>query len=238
MGAKEMKRKKEEEKVILEGRNISRHFRVGSTRLNVLEGINLKIKEGEFVGIYGASGSGKSTLLYILSLIDKPNKGEVVYNVNYPYKKDPYGFRVKYLGFVFQQYKLINELTVLENVVLPNLLVLDEKTARKKAKDLLKFLDIYHVRNLFPNEISGGQQQRVAIARALIKEPLILFADEPTANLDVKNGLKIMELFKKINEKLGTTIVCVSHEEEHKRFFKRILEMEKINKALSKQSSQ
>jgi putative ABC transport system ATP-binding protein len=225
------------EEIILEGKNISRTFQVGNNKLEVLKDVNLKIKKGDFVGLYGPSGSGKSTLLYILSLIDFPNKGEVIYNINYNYKKDPYGFRLKYLGFVFQQYKLIPELTILENIILPNLFVLEENVAKKKAKELLKFLEIYELRNLYPNELSGGQQQRVTIARALLKDPLILFADEPTANLDVKNGLKIMNLFKKINEELGTTIVCVSHEEEHRKFFRRIIEMCEINKIIKKQNS-
>ncbi|MEO2154753.1 MAG: ABC transporter ATP-binding protein [Nanoarchaeota archaeon] len=217
---------------ILEARNIHRYFKVKNNLLKILVDVNLKVKKGEFLGIYGPSGSGKSTLLYILSLIDKPTKGEIIYNINFDYKKDPYGFRLNYLGFVFQQYKLINELTVLENIILPNILIMDEKKLRKKAKELLKFLDIYYLKDLFPNELSGGQQQRVSIARALVKDPIILFADEPTANLDVKNGLKIMEMFQKINKELGTTIICVSHEESHRKFFSRIVEMEKINKAL------
>jgi len=218
--------------MILEARNITKKFKVAGKELLVLKDVNLKIDKGEFIGIYGPSGSGKSTLLYILSLIEKPTSGEVIYNINFNYNKNPYEFRLKYLGFVFQQYRLIKELTVLENIILPNTLVFDEKKLKKKAKEILKFLDIYHLRNLFPNELSGGQQQRVSIARALIKDPLILFADEPTANLDVKNGLKIMELFRKINKELGTTTIIVSHEEEHRKFFDRIIEMEKINKAL------
>ena len=218
--------------MILEARNITKKFKVAGKELLVLKDVNLRIEKGEFVGIYGPSGSGKSTLLYILSLIEKPTSGEVIYNINFNYNKNSYEFRLKYLGFVFQQYRLIKELTVLENIILPNTLIFDEKKLKKKAKEILKFLDIYHLRNLFPNELSGGQQQRVSIARALIKDPLILFADEPTANLDVKNGLKIMELFRKINKELGTTTIVVSHEEEHRKFFDRIIEMEKINKAL------
>ncbi len=218
--------------MILEARNITKKFKVAGKELLVLKDVNLRIEKGEFVGIYGPSGSGKSTLLYILSLIEKPTSGEVIYNINFNYNKNSYEFRLKYLGFVFQQYRLIKELTVLENIILPNTLIFDEKKLKKKAKEILKFLDIYHLRNLFPNELSGGQQQRVSIARALIKDPLILFADEPTANLDVKNGLKIIELFRKINKELGTTTIVVSHEEEHRKFFDRIIEMEKINKAL------
>ena len=220
------------ESKILEVKNVSKSFKVGSNIIKVLDDINLSVKKGEFIGLYGPSGSGKSTLLYITSLIDKPDKGEVIYNINFNYKKDPYTFRLRYLGFVFQQYKLIQELTVLENIILPNLPIIDEKTAKKRAKELLKFLEIYHLKDLFPGELSGGQQQRVAIARALLKNPLILFADEPTANLDVKTGLKIIELFKKINEEYKTTIVCVSHEEEHRKYFKRIVEMQEINKVL------
>lgn len=217
---------------ILVAKNITKIFNIAKKELKVLEDINLSVKKGDFIGIYGASGSGKSTLLYILSLIDTPTKGEVIYKTKYNYKKDPYGFRLKYLGFVFQQYKLIPELTVLENVVLPNLLIMNKKDATKKAEDILNFLEIEEFSNFYPSELSGGQQQRVTIARALLKDPLILFADEPTANLDVKNGLKIMKLFKKINEEKETTIVCVSHEEIHKKFFKNIVEMEKINKVL------
>jgi len=217
---------------ILEVKNIKKSYKVGNSILKVLDIEKLEFSKGDFVGIYGPSGSGKSTLLYIISLIEKADEGEIIYKVNYNYKKDPIGFREKFIGFVFQQYKLIPELNVIENIVYPNLGIKTEKELKKKALELLRFLDIYHLRNLFPYELSGGQQQRVSIARALVKEPLILFADEPTANLDVKNGMKIMELFKKINENLNTTIICVSHEEEHKKFFKRIIEMEKINKVL------
>jgi len=200
--------------------------------LKVLDIERLSFKKGDFVGIYGPSGSGKSTLLYIMSLIEKADQGEVVYKVNYNYKKDPTGFRERYVGFVFQQYKLISELTVEENIIYPNLGIKKERDLKRKTKELLKFFEIYHLKNLFPHELSGGQQQRVSIARALVKDPLILFADEPTANLDVKNGLKIMELFKKINEHFNTTIISVSHEEEHKKFFKKIIRMESINKVL------
>ncbi len=228
----EENKKKNEKRVILEAKGICRTFKVGRKKLEVLKNVNIKVKEGEFIGLYGPSGSGKSTLLYILSLIDIPNKGDVIYNIKFNYKEYPYEFRAKYLGFVFQQYKLIPELTVIENVVLPNLLTIKKEKAIKKAKNLLKFLEIYELKDLYPHELSGGQQQRVTIARALLKDPIILFADEPTANLDVKNGLKIMELFKKINQELNTTIICVSHEEMHRKFFKRVIEMKDINQAL------
>ena len=183
----------------------------------VLRSVNLTIKEGEFSAIIGPSGSGKSTLMHIIGLLDKPTTGQVMIN-----EKDIAHFsdnqlsslRNEFVGFVFQQFNLINKLTVLENVLLPTIytrkrLAYDPEA---KAKYLLERFGIGQKMHSYPNRISGGQQQRVAIARSLIMEPSLILADEPTGNLDTKTGDEIMKLLKELNQKEKITIVIVTHE--------------------------
>ena len=172
-----------------------------------LENINLEIKSGEFIAIIGESGSGKSTLLSILSTLLKPTSGDIVYeNMNYKDIKNIDDFRKNNIGFIFQFHYLINYLNVEENIKLAN-----EKASKNEIFDLLKLLGIDNLMNKYPNEISGGQRQRVAIARALINNPKIIFADEPTGNLDSKNSLNVFELFKTFANK-GTTIIVATHD--------------------------
>ena len=172
-----------------------------------LENINLEIKSGEFIAIIGESGSGKSTLLSILSTLLKPTSGEIIYeNINYKDIKNIDDFRRKSIGFIFQFHYLINYLSVKENINLAN-----EKATKEEIFDLLKLLNIENLINKYPDEISGGQRQRVAIARALINNPKIIFADEPTGNLDSKNSLNVFELFKTFANK-GTTIIVATHD--------------------------
>lgn len=172
-----------------------------------LENINLEIKSGEFIAIIGESGSGKSTLLSVLSTLLKPTSGDIVYeNINYKDIKNIDDFRKNNIGFIFQFHYLINYLSVKENINLAN-----EKASKEEIFDLLKLLGIQNLIDKYPNEISGGQRQRVAIARALINNPKIIFADEPTGNLDSINSLNVFELFKTFANK-GTTIIVATHD--------------------------
>ena len=172
-----------------------------------LQNINLEIKKGEFVAIIGESGSGKSTLLSILSTLLKPTSGDVFFEAtNYKEIKDIDSFRKNSIGFIFQFHYLINYLSVKENILLAN-----EKATNEDIYNLLKSLHIENLMDKYPNEISGGQRQRVAIARALINNPKVVFADEPTGNLDSKNSLNVFELFKNLTSK-GTTIIVATHD--------------------------
>ena len=174
-----------------------------------LENVNLEIQKGEFVAIIGESGSGKSTLLSILSTLLKPTSGDIVYeNTNYKDIKNIDEFRKNNIGFIFQFHYLINYLSVKENILLAN-----EKATNEEIYNLLKSLHIENLIDKYPNEISGGQRQRVAIARALINNPKVIFADEPTGNLDSKNSLNVFELFKNLTQK-GTTIIVATHDKE------------------------
>jgi ABC-type lipoprotein export system ATPase subunit len=195
--------------------NLSKTFPNSSTP--VLKNINLKIENGDFVSLVGRSGSGKSTLLYILSTLDIVTTGEVFYDqnkVSHLPKDEVYKIRNKEIGFVFQFHYLIQELTALENILLPARKSGEYEQRKPLALKLLKEVGLEGKENRFPSELSGGEQQRVAIARALIMEPTYIFADEPTGNLDSINGLMIIELFEKINREKGTTIVYVTHDKE------------------------
>ena len=172
-----------------------------------LKNINLEIKKGEFISIVGKSGSGKSTLLSILSTLLKPISGEVFFeNINSKNIKDIDSFRQKNIGFIFQFHYLINYLNIKENIQIAN-----EKATLQEIEKLLDLLEIKSIINKYPNEISGGQRQRAAIARALINKPKIIFADEPTGNLDSKNSKNVFKIFKKLSKK-GTTIIVATHD--------------------------
>ncbi|RXJ77654.1 peptide ABC transporter ATP-binding protein [Arcobacter sp. F155] len=174
-----------------------------------LKNVNLNIKKGSFVAITGESGSGKTTLLSILSTLLKPNSGEIVFeDTEYKEIKNIDRFRQENIGFVFQFHYLINYLNVKENILLAN-----EKASDKSIDKLLTTLEIQKLKNYYPNEISGGQRQRVAIARALINRPKVIFADEPTGNLDSKNSLNVFNLFKSLANN-GVTIVVATHDKE------------------------
>ncbi|WP_417334178.1 ABC transporter ATP-binding protein [Halarcobacter sp.] len=174
-----------------------------------LKNVNLNIKKGSFVAITGESGSGKTTLLSILSTLLKPNSGEIVFeDTEYKEIKNIDKFRQENIGFVFQFHYLINYLNVKENILLAN-----EKASDKEIDELLTILEIQKLKNYYPNEISGGQRQRVAIARALINRPKVIFADEPTGNLDSKNSLNVFNLFKSL-AKSGVTIIVATHDKE------------------------
>ncbi|MEO5681386.1 MAG: ABC transporter ATP-binding protein [Chitinophagaceae bacterium] len=203
---------------MIELKHISKWVQVGGARTFLLKDINLTINEGEFVSIMGPSGSGKSTLLNVIGMLDEADEGE--YNflheaVHKLREKAKAALYKQYIGFVFQAYHLIDELTVYENIETP-LIYQDIKSSERKAMvaDTLDRFNIVGKKDLFPTQLSGGQQQLVGIARALIAKPKLLLADEPTGNLNSKQGEEIMELFKALN-KDGVTIIQVTHSEKN-----------------------
>ncbi|MCR4436867.1 MAG: ABC transporter ATP-binding protein [Eubacteriales bacterium] len=212
---------------MIEGRNITKEYRMGDTVIRVLKDISLQIAQGEFVSIMGPSGSGKSTLLYILGGLDSPTGGSVFISGEDISKFDDYKksiMRRRSIGFVFQFYNLIPNLNVEENILLP--ILLDGKNVRdykKQMNDILEIVGLADRRKHTPRELSGGQQQRVAIARALISSPEIIFADEPTGNLDSKTGAEIMKLLQEINRESNKTIIMVTHSADAAEYSNRII---------------
>lgn len=208
--------------------NLTKDYTDGKNITKVLRGIDLEIKHGEFVAIMGRSGAGKSTLLYQLGLLDTPTTGEIYLmekRVSHLNGKERSNFRLNELGYVFQDYALLPELTAIENVALPLLMqAVPENIAFERAKKVLERVGMSGKENNLPSELSGGQQQRAAVARAVVHEPHIVFADEPTANLDSVSSLQVVELFKKLNQE-GQTIVMVTHEEEYGKMADRIIEL-------------
>jgi putative ABC transport system ATP-binding protein len=209
-------------------RKIFKWVNTGSNRTFLLKDINLDIAEGEFVSIMGPSGSGKSTLLNIIGMLDEPNEGE--YNflreaVHKLKEKEKSALYKQYIGFVFQAYHLIDELTVYENIETP-LIYQNIKSSERKAMvaDILDRFNIVGKKDLFPAQLSGGQQQLVGIVRALIAKPKLLLADEPTGNLNSRQGEEIMELFKTLNDE-GVTIIQVTHSEKNASYGKRIIHL-------------
>ncbi len=202
----------------VEAKNIIKEYKIGNTTTRVLKEVSLQVMKGEFVSIMGQSGSGKSTLLYILGGLDTPTSGKVYMNgadISHFNDEKMSIIRRRNIGFVFQFYNLIPNLNVEENIMLP--LLLDGKNLKDYKNQLDEILDIVGLtdrRKHTPRELSGGQQQRVAIARALIGKPEILFADEPTGNLDSKTGIEIIDLLNKINRDNGQTIIVVTHSPE------------------------
>ena len=197
--------------------------------LRVLKGVNIEVEKGEVVAIVGASGAGKSTLLHILGTLDGPDQGEVYVDGKNVFDNgagDLAKFRNKNIGFVFQFHNLLPEFSALENVMMPGLIAgTDEKTVRNKGLDLLKLLGLGDRFDHKPSEMSGGEQQRTAVARALINSPSLVFADEPSGNLDSKNAADLHELFFKLKKDLGHTFVIVTHNIEFADMADRKLEM-------------
>ena len=197
--------------------NLSKVFRTENVETTALNGVSLEVKEGEFVTIMGPSGCGKSTLLNILGLLDNPDSGNYYLGgeeVGHLKEKDRTKYRKGRIGFVFQSFNLIDELNVYENIELP-LRYLDIPASERKARvtEMMKRMNISHHAKHFPQQLSGGQQQRVAIARAVVAGPKLILADEPTGNLDSKNGKEVMDLLKELNAE-GTTIVMVTHSQK------------------------
>jgi putative ABC transport system ATP-binding protein len=209
-------------------KNIFRWYNSGANRTFVLRDINLEIKEGEFVSIMGPSGSGKSTLLHIIGMMDEPNEGEYLFldqNVVKIKEKQRAELYKKHIGFVFQAYHLIDELTVYENIETPLLYHGFNSSDRKSmVADVLDRFNIVGKKDLFPNQLSGGQQQLVGIARAVITKPNLILADEPTGNLNSKQGEEIMTLFKELNAE-GVTIIQVTHSEKNAGYGSRVINL-------------
>jgi putative ABC transport system ATP-binding protein len=205
-------------------------YPMGDVEVKALDGVDLEIAKGEFIGIMGPSGSGKTTLLHMLGILDHPTTGKILIDGIDIGKLTDYEktmFRLYKLGYVFQDYALVPDLTVSENVCLPAMLRYDRTAAEYIAatRSILQDIGLWERKDHLPRELSGGQQQRVAIARAIVNHPDILFADEPCANLDTENSQTVLNLFKKINEETGQTIVMVSHEDWHKEYFDRIIRL-------------
>lgn len=213
---------------MLELKGIYKWVNTGSNRTFLLKDINLSIKEGEFVSIMGPSGSGKSTLLNIIGMLDDFNEGEYTFiheSVHKLKEKQRSALYKQYIGFVFQAYHLIDELTVYENIETP-LIYQDIKASERKALvgDMLDRFQIVGKKDLFPTQLSGGQQQLVGIARALIGKPKLLLADEPTGNLNSAQGDVIMQLFKELNKE-GVTIIQVTHSEKNAAYGSRVINL-------------
>ncbi|PIN91039.1 lipoprotein-releasing system ATP-binding protein LolD [Candidatus Pacearchaeota archaeon CG10_big_fil_rev_8_21_14_0_10_32_14] len=208
---------KEKQNVIIELSNVGRHYQMGDNVVKALDGINIKVEKGDFVAIMGPSGSGKSTGMNLVGSLDLPTFGEIYLdsqNISHLTESELAEVRGKKIGFIFQQFNLIPNLTTKENVMLPMLFQDTTKEEREeKAEQLLKLVDLGDRMDHYPNQLSGGQQQRVAIARSLANDPEVILADEPTGNLDSKTGEKVMDFLEDLNKK-GTTIVMVTHDME------------------------
>lgn len=214
---------------MIEVKGLIKTFKDGEKETQVLKGVDFIAKEKDFVAIMGRSGAGKSTLLYQMSMLDEPTGGEVFIdgkNVLSLKEHQKTRFRLRELGYVFQDYALLPDLTALENVALP-LLMLGEnkKLAYRHAKAMLERVGLGNRLDNVPSNLSGGEQQRVSVARAIVHKPKILFADEPTANLDNYSSKQVMDIFKELNEE-GQTIIMVTHEEEYAKIAKRIVRLD------------
>ena len=208
---------------ILETKDLRKIYGSGENEVRALDGVSISIEEGEFVGVVGTSGSGKSTLLHLLSGLDKPSSGSLTYDCKdiYSYSdKELSAFRRKRIGFIFQQFNLLPVLTAKENIIMP-LLLDKQKPDEAYLKQLTELLGIQGRLEHLPHELSGGQQQRVAIARALIAKPDVIFADEPTGNLDSKSGGEVMELLQNVWKKMGKALVVITHDSRIARMAER-----------------
>ena len=208
--------------------NLTRIFRTEEVETIALNGVNINVKNGEFVAIMGPSGCGKSTLLNILGLLDSPTEGKYWLNneeVGHLKERERTAYRKGRIGFVFQNFNLIDELTVEENVDLQlKYLGVGKAERKERVLEILRKVKLSHRAKHYPHQLSGGQQQRVAIARAVVGKPSIILADEPTGNLDSKNGMEVMQLLSELNEE-GTTIVMVTHSKHDATYASRIINL-------------
>lgn len=208
--------------------NLTKIFKIGDNTLTALNNISFSVPSGQFLAITGMSGSGKSTLLYQLSLLDTPNTGTIAIediDTSELTSEERISFRLKNLGYIFQDYAILPMLTAKENVMMPLLMQgVDEKIAQKKAEEALAKVDLQDRLDNLPSQLSGGQQQRVSIARAIVHNPKILFADEPTANLDTESSETVLNIFLSLH-KQGQTIIMVTHEPEYAKLAERNIEL-------------
>lgn len=222
-------RGEEKGKVLLKAQGIFKSFSQGASELPILKGVDLEVYEGDAVSIMGASGAGKSTLLQILGTLDHPQAGSLSFREQNLYELDDEKlseFRNQKMGFVFQFHHLISEFSAVENVMIPARIAGENiKVARTRAEELLAMIGLSERLEHYPNQLSGGELQRVAIARALMRRPEILFADEPTGNLDSVNSQKVQELFFELRKKLGVALVVVTHDQQFAQKFPRVLKL-------------
>ena len=220
-------KKASKNKTVLELKNVSKIYELGGQDLTILKNISVSIDSGELVAIVGPSGSGKSTLMHIMGLLDKQTTGQVILDgqdVSGLSEEVLARMRNQYIGFIFQQFNLLSRTTAVENVLLPTLYSSDTTDKTSRAKELLTMLGLGERLNNKPNQLSGGQQQRVAIARSLVNNPSVIFADEPTGNLDSKSGYEVVEILKKLNSE-GRTIVIVTHDLELANIAHRVIKI-------------
>ena len=217
---------------MIEVKNVTKIYKMGKETVVALNNVSLNIDKGEFVAIVGPSGSGKSTIMHIIGGLDSPTEGHVYFDnkdISKYKDKEKAKYRNSEIGFVFQAFNLENTQTALENVMMPLIFSGSSKKNRKsKAGKALELVELGHLKNHKPNEMSGGQRQRVSIARALVNDPKIIFADEPTGNLDSKTGENIMNLFKDLNNQ-GYTIIMVTHNMEEAEKAKRVVRIKDGN---------
>lgn len=208
--------------------NITRIFRTEEVETVALNGVSIEVNDGEFVAVMGPSGCGKSTLLNILGLLDSPTEGKYWLGdeeVAHLKERERTAYRKGRIGFVFQSFNLIDELTVEENIELQlKYLAVEKKERKERVLDILRKVKLSHRMKHYPHQLSGGQQQRVAIARAVVGRPRIILADEPTGNLDSKNGQEVMELLSELNQE-GTTVVMVTHSQHDATYAGRIINL-------------
>lgn len=217
---------------MIEVKNVTRKYKMGKEIVIALNNVSLNIDKGEFVAIVGPSGSGKSTIMHIIGGLDSPTEGHVYFDgkdISKYKDKEKARFRNSEIGFVFQAFNLENTQTALENVMMPLIFSGSSKKDRKaKASKALELVELGHLKKHKPNEMSGGQRQRVSIARALVNDPKIIFADEPTGNLDSKTGENIMKLFNELNDK-GYTIIMVTHNMDEAKKARRVVKIKDGN---------
>jgi putative ABC transport system ATP-binding protein len=213
---------------IISVENIEKNYDLGDVKVKALRGVTLTINRGDFLCITGRNGSGKSTLLHQLGLLDLPTAGKIYLDhqevVKMSERQRSY-LRLTYLGYIFQEYALVPELTAIENVMLPAMMQSSIKDSRKKAEELLRKVGLEKKSHHLPKQCSGGEQQKIAIARALVNNPEIIFADEPTASLDSVVSKDIINIFKKLNHDDGSTVIMITHEDEETRFANKIIKL-------------
>jgi putative ABC transport system ATP-binding protein len=212
--------------IVLDAKKINKFYSQGKIKNHVLKDISLEVENGDFLGIVGPSGSGKTTLLYCLSSLETIDSGEVIMNgknISGMNDKDIAEIRKSYIGFVFQFYNLIPNITAYENVLLASIIAHNDNP--DYIDRMLKIVGMDEYKDYYPNELSGGMQQRIALARALVNNPKIIFADEPTGNLDQQKGIEIMNLLKKLNEEQKITIILVTHNDDYLKYCNRTIKL-------------
>jgi len=213
---------------IITVKDVVKTYHLGEVDVPALRGVSLEIKKCDFLVITGRNGSGKSTLLHQLGLLDLPDSGEILLDqedVTKMHEKRRTSLRLRYLGYIFQEFALAEELTALENVMLPAMMIESISSCRERAWKLLDLVGLEGLHDHQPNQLSGGEQQKVAIARSLINDPVVLFADEPTANLDSVAAEEVMQLFGKLNREDDRTVVMITHEAEEANLGNRLIRL-------------